>query len=153
MKITTVALVVIVLIVGAIIGAAATSGGASQTITTTATQTITETASVVLTVTSLSAGTALVNYTGSGNANSPPFTATSSTVEVSMNVSSSATSESGVSWYIYPVGSQLYVAQGGVNGQTGQSSSFGYGLTQGQNYYVAILSANANWQIVVQPAQ
>jgi hypothetical protein len=94
-----------------------------------------------------------VNYDGSGNANSPPFTATTATVKVSMNVSSSASQLSGVAWYVYPVGSQVYVAQGEVNAQTGKSTSFGYGLTPGQNYYVAVLSANANWQIIVQPVQ
>ncbi len=163
---------IVALIIGAGIGAAATSGGSSgQTATRTVTQTVgsqgsqastaaqastvtvTKTTSVVSTVTSLSAGTALVNYNGSGNANSPPFTATTSTIKVSMNVSSSAVSYSGVSWYVYPVGSQVYVAQGDVNAQTGQSSSFGYGLTPGQNYYVAVLSANANWQIIVVPMQ
>ena len=163
---------IVALIIGAGIGAAATSGGSFRSdgdknnypdggqprfsgeyAAQASTVTVTKTTSVVSTVTSLSAGTALVNYNGSGNANSPPFTATTSTIKVSMNVSSSAVSYSGVSWYVYPVGSQVYVAQGDVNAQTGQSSSFGYGLTPGQNYYVAVFSANANWQIVVLPMQ
>lgn len=159
-NILTVALVIVALIVGAVIGAAGAGGGSTtRTVTSTVTgqvgagstqQAVTST----VTVTSLRAGAALVNYSGSGNGNSQPFTASTSTVSivVKVTVTSSNPSLGHLSWFIYPTASTAgYVATGSVNGQSGPSTFTGYNLAPGTTYYVMVLSANANWQIVVQP--
>jgi hypothetical protein len=152
-NIITIAIALVALVVGAGIGYGASNGGSSaaqQTVTKTTTLGASvSTTTVISTVTSLREGAALVTYSGSGDGSSSAFTATTSSVYIKTQVTTSDPSLSLVSWYIYPVGSAVYAANGDVNGQSGSFNFTGYGLTVGSDYYVMVISANANWQITV----
>ncbi len=146
----------VALIVGAGIGAAATGGAGQTTLrqtgtTTTKTVSVSGAAATVstVTVTSLSAGAVLLNYSGSGIASSPPFTATTSTVIITVEVSSGNPADSIVGFEITPTNSSTPVSVQSVQGKVGTFQLYGYNLAPGENYYLAVTAANANWQIVV----
>jgi len=153
-KVLTVMIVIVAFAVGAGLGTAG-SGGRNQTTTQTMstilTVTNTQTISLVSTVTSLRAGAVLLNYTGSGFANSPPFTSTTPTVKITLNVAitSSDPSLGAASWYLYQISGTSSFDLGSVNGKSGSFDFYSYGLTPGSAYYVKVLSANANWNVVV----
>jgi hypothetical protein len=104
-----------------------------------------------VTVTSLHEGASLVEVNGTGQENSAPFTASSSQVALNWTLSN-AGPDTLVNWFIYPVNSTtLYVQTGGVTASNGTQSSLAYGLTPGQQYYVAVLAANCVWSVTVNP--
>lgn len=165
--------------IGAFLGSPNTSGTSSvnaapvtvtstvpaSTVTSTITTTITlgpggaTTTTITRTVTVSSlrfSPTALVNYTGSGDGSSPPFTATSAIVNV--QASTTPTSKditlSNVAWYIYLTNDTVsYVATGMVSGQSGTMNFTGYGLSPGGTYFLKVISANTKWNIVISASQ
>lgn len=141
-------LLLVGLVVGLAIGLSVFQPPPNQ-VTVTTTQLTTMTSTSVLTKTKLGMGAFLANFSGSGEANSQPFTATSSMANITLTVSSTTPQESAVAWFIYPVSSSVYTATGSVNGVLGTSSSYAYGLASGEEYYVSVISANANWRVVV----
>lgn len=167
------AAILVVFIIGILLGAAGSSGtkvgtstatttstqtstlvstttwAGTSTVTTVSTQASTLVSTTTATVTRLRAGAVLVNYSGSGTANSPPFTATTSMANVTLEVSSSNPSLSTVGWFVYPTSSPIAVSLGEVSGKVGTFDFYAYNLTPGATYYVSVLSANANWQITV----
>lgn len=152
-KVLVPVLVVLLIIVGAVAYSAGLQG-ASSTKTATTTQvlttTSTKTISIVTTVTNLRAGATLVNYSGSGDAKSPPFTATTSSVKITLTVSSSSPSYSGVSWLVYELDASVYMDQGRIDGKVGTFYDYSYNLTPGVTYYVKVHSANAFWIVVIE---
>ncbi|MDV3277371.1 MAG: hypothetical protein LYZ69_02750 [Nitrososphaerales archaeon] len=102
-----------------------------------------------MTVTSLRAGAALVNYSGSGIANTPPFTATTPAVMVTVRVSANDPSLASVAWILYATNSSILTSEGQVSGKVGTFVLYAYNLTPGTNYYLSVLSVGANWQITV----
>ena len=149
-----IAAVLVVFVVGIALGALVTSGSKSGNAVTvlsmeTTTLRLTTISITTVTVTNLREGAVLVNYSGSGDANSPPFTATSSTANVTLEISSGTPSYSAVAWYLYPTNSSLYTSTGEANGKVGTFDFYAYGLVPGATYYLSVLSANADWQAVV----
>lgn len=134
-------------LVGTIYYYATSPGEATRTRTTT--RTIYETRAA--TVTTPRVGKVLVSYSGSGDGNSPPFTATTSTVKVTLRVKSTAPSVEYtlVSWYIHEVGKKASTCHGDVDKQEGTFEQYGYNLEPGKQYYVSIISASAKWDITV----
>ena len=149
-----IAVVLVVFVAGISLGALVVTGtksGNSVTISSTKTTTLRVTTVLVTTatVTDLREGAVLVNYSGSGNANSQPFTATSPTANVTLEVSSDTPSYSAVAWYLYPTNSSSYASMGEANGKIGTFDFYAYGLVPGVTYYLSVLSANADWQVIV----
>jgi hypothetical protein len=145
-------------IIGMAGGIIAFGGSATTTGTRTMTTTITATGqqaggTVTETITQLGMGSRLAALNGSGNVDSPPFTATSTQVLVNMTLQTTVPTEALFSWFIYPQNSTVYTANGSVNGQTGAQSSYAYGLIAGQDYYIAVVSANYNWALSVTVAK
>lgn len=121
----------------------------AQTVTSSQITTVIQTQTY--TPTQLRSGNILLNYSGSGDANSPQFTATTSTVKVILKVIPQADLQFvGVSWYIKEVGTQGSVTHGDMDNQAGTFEQYGYGLREGMTYNVYVISANASWEIIVE---
>jgi hypothetical protein len=145
-------MILVVFIIGVGVGAPSFTGGSVKRRTTsTTTVTLSGRASV-----SGVCGPVLLNFSRTGDADSQPFTSSQSAGEVTVAIASTAANQSSsVKWYIYPAsvasgyGSSGYVASGDVNGQSGSSNTFVYTLAPTASYYTSIVSANADWQIIV----
>jgi len=102
------------------------------------------------TITKVVTGTILVTNSGSDDGSSQPFTATTTGVEIRLNITATASlNYVAVSWYIYQVGGLGSTCHGGRDSQQGSFTDYCYNLTTGVNYYVEVLAANANWQVAV----
>jgi hypothetical protein len=146
-----VAMILAVFIIGVGVGATSFTGGSAKRTTSTTTVTVSGSLSV-----SGVCGAVLLNFSGTGDADSQPFTASQNPGEVTVAIASTAANQSGsVKWYIYPTsvasghGSTGYVASGDVNGQSGSSNTFVYTVAPTASYYASVVSANADWQIIV----
>jgi hypothetical protein len=138
-------------------GAIVTLGGFTTTVTTTAAGAGAQT--VTTTVTSLGAGAQLVNFNGSGNGNSAPFTASSSTMIVNTTIISTAPAQllndTIVAWNLFFTNGTIVplTDQSSMNGEQGTFTAYGYGLVAGESYYLQVLAANADWSIVADAKQ
>ena len=138
----------VALIAGVAIGLSSGSTGSMTTQTTTFTTTQT------VTVTTLRMGAVLVTNNGTGKASSQPFTATTTSVKVSLNTTAiTSLNYTGLYWAIYPVGGSIATCYGSINQQQGSFTDYCYGLTAGTNYYVQVNAASLEWQVAVRAVQ
>lgn len=127
----------------------------SNTYTTTATETVKETTSTTITVQRSITGGVLLKYSGSGDANSPPFTATTDRLEITIKITATAQPSYVVLyWYLYRVGAGEYdwSADGSVEEAEGTFTFYAYNITPGREYYIKISSANCRWTVIVKEA-
>jgi hypothetical protein len=90
-----------------------------------------------------------MTFSGSGNATSPIFSAEHNNELIEIMVNASIPSQkASFSWFMYGVSGGAPVGQGSVN-TPGKSSSWAFGLTPGNNYYVKVVSNNALWSLKV----
>ncbi len=92
----------------------------------------------------------LLNLTGSGNATSKSFLTPSMTLEIIIvPQATSNPSPSQIRWYLNPQSGSGWVSEGSETGATSATSSYAYNLTVGGQYYLDVVAASANWNIIV----
>ena len=100
-------------------------------------------------------GVLLLNYSGSGGGQSQPFKATTTTVNIKLHIAIAGVSgqklspNATVAWFIYPVGAQTTPVASGAESAPGDFEQQGLGLVPGQSYYLSVISANADWDLLV----
>ncbi len=139
------------LVISSVSTTTSTSTSTSTVTSTLETGTVTETATQLVTVTrtDLVPGQDLMTFSGSGDATSPPFSADHFNMFIEMSVNASTPSQgAAISWYMFAVNGGALVGQGSVN-TLGVSTSWAFGLTPGDAYYVKVVGTNALWSLTV----
>jgi len=122
-----------------------------STIRTTTTNTATTYVVFVTTVYPAERGTVLVSDRGSGDKETRPFTLDStSDLRLKLRITARADLRYvGLSWYLYQVGATRYFKSGSIDEEQGVFEFYLAAIPAG-NWYVKILAANCNWELIVE---
>ncbi len=149
----TLSMMVVLVVIGGAIGAAAASRSGTTTVVstfTTGSQSQTTASATMVTATTTHPNV-LLNLTGSGNATSKSFQTPSMTLEIIIvpQATSSNPPPTQIRWYLNPQSGSGWVAEGSETGASSATSSYAYNLSVGGEYYLDVVTASANWEIIV----
>jgi len=93
----------------------------------------------------------VLEFRGSGSANTPLFTAEGIALRIKVDVKALKSPRDVTLWWIiYKLGEEKPVDSGSVVGSEGRFEFYAYGLEPGSRYYVKVNATNCSWVLQVE---